>query len=88
MSSEKDAASGLSQLGVRLFAESNSWTVNVTPNLITVRQMLTILSQLAAENVLTQPSVLFSVGFRNKFQVPNFQNYSNMTEENLMYQQL
>ena len=42
--------------------DSNSWNVNGTPNLRTVRQMLRVLSQQASDNVLEQPSVLFSVG--------------------------
>jgi len=33
MSSEKEKALGLSQLRVRLFAHTNSWNVNGTPNL-------------------------------------------------------
>jgi len=36
MSSEKEAALGLPQLGLRLIADSNSWIVNATPNLKSV----------------------------------------------------
>jgi len=40
LSSEKEAALGLHQLGVRFLADSNNWNVNGTPNLRSVRQML------------------------------------------------
>jgi len=40
MSSEKEAALGLHQLGVRFFADNNSRNVNETANLRTVKQML------------------------------------------------
>jgi len=36
---QKKAALGLPQLGVRFLADSNSWNVNGTTNLKTVRQM-------------------------------------------------
>jgi len=42
VSSEKEVASGLPQLGVRFLADSNSWNVKGTPNLRTVRQMLRV----------------------------------------------
>jgi len=51
------------QLGVRFLADSNSWDVNGTPNLRTVRQMLWALSQLASGNVLAQPCVLFQLDY-------------------------
>jgi len=48
--------------------ESNKWNVNRTPNLKTVGKMLKVLSQVASDNVLVQPSVLFSVELlRTKF---------------------
>jgi len=34
-------------VGVRFYVDSNSWNVNGTPNITTVRQMLRVLSQLA-----------------------------------------
>jgi len=40
MSSEKEAALGLPQLGRMFIADSDSWNVNETPNSISVRQML------------------------------------------------
>jgi len=40
MSLYKDATLGLPQQGVRLLADSNTWNMNGTPNLRTVRQML------------------------------------------------
>jgi len=40
MSLEKEAASGLPQIGLRFLADSNNWNVNGTRNLRTVRQML------------------------------------------------
>jgi len=43
---KKEAALGLSQLGVRFLDDSNSWNVNGTSNLRPVRQMLKVLSQL------------------------------------------
>ena len=46
-----------------------------------------ISSQLASNNVLPQPSVLFSVGLRTKLQVPNFQVYGDTADENIMNQQ-
>jgi len=61
------------QLGVRFLADSNSLKVSGTSNLRTVRQMLNVLSQLASDHVLAQPSVLFfSCFIRTKFQVSNF----------------
>jgi len=50
------------QLGVRFLADSNSWNVNGTPSLRTVRKMLRVLSQMASDNVLAQPSVRFQLG--------------------------
>ena len=78
-------------LGVTFLADYNSWNVNATLNFRTVRQMLRLLSQLASDNVLAQPSVRFSVGLlRTKFQVTNFylQVHEGMVEENRMYQEL
>jgi len=49
-------------LGVILLADSNNWNANGTPNLRYVKQMLRVLIQVASDNVLAQPSVLFSVG--------------------------
>jgi len=49
-------------------------------------QMLRVLSQLAADNVLAQPTVLFC-----KLEVPNFlfsHVYVDMVAENKMYQHL
>jgi len=40
MSSEKEAALGLTELCMRFLADSNSWKANGTPNVMTVRQML------------------------------------------------
>jgi len=40
MSSEKEAALGLPQLGVRFLADSSSWNVNARRNVRTLRQML------------------------------------------------
>jgi len=39
MSSEKEAALGLSQLGLTYLADSNRWNVNGTPDLNTVMQI-------------------------------------------------
>jgi len=46
---------------VRFLDDSNSWHVNGTSNLRTLRQMLRVLSQLASGNVLAEPRVLDSV---------------------------
>ena len=51
------------QLGMRFLADSNSWNVNGTPNLRTVRQMLTVLGQTTSDNVFTQLSVLFQLSY-------------------------
>ena len=40
MSSEKETALCLPRLGVKFLADSNSWNVNGTPNLRTVRQIV------------------------------------------------
>jgi len=61
-SSEKEAAFGLPQLGLRFLADSNSWNVNEMANLRTVRQMLQNVSQLASNNVLSQCSIFFQFG--------------------------
>ena len=46
-----------------------------------------ILSQLASNNVLAQPSVHFSVGLlRTKFQVPNIPVYDNIVNKSIIYQ--
>jgi len=69
---------------VRLFADSNSWIVNRTPNLRTVRLVLRVVSQLAFGNVLAQPSVLFSVELLEsnlKYQFFYFQVCGDMVEE-------
>jgi len=76
-----------------IFADSNSWIANVTPNLTTERQMLNVMSQLASKNVLTLPRVLFSVRwFKNQISSANFskyfQFYANREEENGIFQQL
>jgi len=47
MSSEKQAASGLPQLGVRFLADSNSWNVNGMP-------MLNSTEPTVSDNVLAQ----------------------------------
>jgi len=60
MSLEKEAAYGLPQQSMRFLANSSSWNVN--GNLRTVKQMLRILSQLASDNVIAQPSVYFRFG--------------------------
>jgi len=87
MASEKEAALGLPQLGLRLLADSNSWNVNGKPQ--NWDRSLRILSHLASDNVLAQPSVHFSVGLlRTKFQVPNFPVYGNMVNKKIMYQYL
>jgi len=71
--SEKETFFALPQLGVTILADSNSWNMNGTPNLKTMRQMLRVLRQLVSDNVLVQPSLPVSVGLlRTKFQVPNF----------------
>jgi len=57
MFSKQEAALGLPRLAVRFLADSNSWIVDGTPNLRTVRQMLLVLSQLTYDNFLA--SVLF-----------------------------
>jgi len=80
------------QLGVRFLADSNVWNANGTPNLRTVKQMLTVLNQ-PASDVLAQPGVLFAAGLlRTKFQVSHqffyFHIYANIIVENRMYQQL
>jgi len=55
MSSEKEeAASSIPQLGVRFLSDSNSWIVNRTQKLRTMRQMLRALSQQASDYVLAQ----------------------------------
>jgi len=43
--------------------DSNGWKVNGTPNLRTVRQILRVLSQVASDNVLAQPSIIFEPDF-------------------------
>jgi len=40
MSSDKETALCLYRLGVKFLADSNSWNVNGTPNLRTVRQIV------------------------------------------------
>jgi len=72
MSSGKEAAWGLPELGVRFLVDSNSWIVNGTSNLRIVRQMLRVLSQLASNSVLYSPAYFFSWLLRNKFLVPKF----------------
>jgi len=58
------------QLGVMFLVESNSWNVNVMPNLIrTVKQMLRVLSlvnQLVSDIVLAKPSILFPLSYSMK----------------------
>jgi len=62
MSSEKEAALGLPQLGLKFLTDSNSWNVNGTPIFGTVRQTLkNTTRELSSDKVLAQPSVLFSV---------------------------
>ena len=51
------------QLGMRFLPDSNSWNVNGTPNLRTVKQMLTVLGQMTSDNVFTQLSVLFQLSY-------------------------
>ena len=51
------------QLVVRFLADSNSWNVNGTLNLRTVRQMLKNTEPAGSDNVLAQPSVLFQLGY-------------------------
>jgi len=46
------SSTSLLQLGMRFLADSNSWNVNGTPNFRTMRQMLSVPSQLASDNVL------------------------------------
>jgi len=58
MLSKQEAAFGLPRLGVMSLADGNSWIVNGTSNLGTVRQMLKVLNQLASDNILAQPSML------------------------------
>jgi len=61
------------QLGVKFLADSNRWNVNGMLNLRTVKQMLSVLSQLASENVLAQPSKLFcSWVIKNQTSSTNF----------------
>jgi len=59
-------------VGVRFLDDSNN--LECEWNAIkTVRQMLRVLSQLASDNVLAQPSVLSSIVLLiTTFQVPNF----------------
>jgi len=46
-----EAALGLPHLRVRYLADSNSWNVNGTPNLSTVRQLLRAPMQLISDDV-------------------------------------
>jgi len=72
------------QLGVRFLADSNSWNVNGTPNLGTVRQMLNS----------TDPASIWQcscTAWRTFFswvkdQIFYFQVHGNLAEENMMYQ--
>jgi len=61
-------------------------------NFRTVKQMLKNTVPAGFDNVLAQPSILFSVVLmlRSQFQDQNFyfQVYGNMVEENIMYQWL
>jgi len=66
MSLEKERALGLPQLGVRLFADSNSWNVNgKSQNCEADTQSAE--QELASDNVAAQPSVLFLRLLRTKF---------------------
>jgi len=81
---EKKANLGLPQPDVRFLTDSNSWNVNGTPNLRTVKQMLRELSKLASANILAQPGILFfSWVIRN--QIFSFQVCGNVVEDNIMY---
>ena len=72
MSSEKEAALGLPQVGLKILltAKAEMWMEHQSSELW--RRYSRALSQLASDNVLAQPSVLFSVGLLTKFQVQNF----------------
>jgi len=66
-------------LGVGFPAESNCWNMNGTSNLKTVRKKIRVLSYVTSDDVLAQPSILFSVELlRTKFQVPNFSIFMSM----------
>jgi len=47
-----------------------------------------VLSQLASENILTQPVRLLGTKFQSLYQIVYFQVYGNLVEENMMYQHL
>jgi len=69
MCSEKDAALGLPQLGVRFLVPSNSWNVKERQISDLRGRCSRVLSQLVFDNVR---SVLFSIGLRTKLQEGNF----------------
>jgi len=79
------------QLGLRFLADSNSWNVNVTPNVRTVRHILRVLSQLASLTMFLHIlAYFFSDGYLEpnfKYQIFYFRLYRNMIE-NRMFQQL
>ena len=66
MSSEKEAGLGISQLGLRFLAVSNSWNGNVMSNFTTVRQMLKNTEPAGSHNVLAQLCVLLFSWVKNK----------------------
>ena len=59
-SSEKEAALGLPQLTAKFFADVNSWNVNGQTSELWGKCSI-VLSQLACDNVLTQPSVAYFI---------------------------
>jgi len=65
------------QLGVSFFADSNSWNVNGTSNLRTVK--LRVLSQQAPDNVLAQPRIpFFSWVVKNQASSTKFSIFKSM----------
>jgi len=77
-SSEKEAALGLSQLGVSFLADSNSWNVNGTTNLSLWGRCSRVLSQLASDNVLAQPNALFISWVKNQISSTKFSIFKSM----------
>ena len=89
MSPQKEVASGLPQLGVRILADSNRW--NVRP-----QNCETDAQEYWASLLWQCPCTAFlSYFFRLVYEEPNFkyqifcfQVYGDMLEENIMYQQV
>ena len=87
MSSQKESALGLPQLGLRYLSDSNSWNVNGTTNLELWGGCSRVLSQLDSDNVFVQLSVLFQLGYYEpnfKYQIFYFHVYGNLIKENIM----